>query len=64
MKISQKRYKERLQENDSYAVSVITKGGEQVIRFKIDHNKRHSKNNTIIGWNIYRNKILVTTLYK
>lgn len=64
-KISQysKKFKTTVKNLDSYSVTSLTKGGEETTRLKIDPKKRHSKNNTIIGWNIYKNEILTTTLY-
>jgi len=37
----------------SFVLTPITDGGEGKPITKINPNKRHSKNNTIIGWNLY-----------
>lgn len=62
--ISAKPIKIREVKLAKYTVTALTKGGEEKIRTKIDPNKRHSKNNTIVGWNVYENEILKTTLYQ
>ncbi len=42
----------------------MTKGGEELKRDKINPNKRHSKNNTIIAWNVYEGGKYKMTLWK
>lgn len=37
-----------------YRITAFTAGGEEVVRLKINPNKRHSVSNTIIGWKIYK----------
>ena len=44
-------------------VAAITKGGEQAQPLKINPNKRHSKNNTIIGWSVYENGIYKYSMF-
>ena len=39
-------------------------GGEQIYTGKINPKKRHSKNNTIIGWNIYKHGKLIRTILR
>ncbi len=62
--ISLKNVKTREVKIDKYTVTALTRGGEEIMRTKIDPNKRHSKNNTIVGWNVYENEMLKTTLYQ
>lgn len=38
-----------------YEITAITKGGETIPAVKVNPKKRHSKNNTIIRWNVYKN---------
>jgi hypothetical protein len=45
-------------------ITAFTNGGEETKREKIDPKKRHSKNNTIIGWNVYENGKYKATLWK
>ena len=45
-----------------YSVTALTRGGEEQVRLKINPNKRHSSNNTIIGWNIYKDGAFYQTL--
>jgi hypothetical protein len=37
-----------------YFICPLTKRGEGLVQMKINPEKRHSVNNTIIGWNIYK----------
>lgn len=48
----------------TYEITAITKGGETLPADKVNTKKRHSKNNTIIGWNLYQNGIYKKTMYK
>lgn len=57
-----KQYK--IPKEPKYSITAFTKGGEEFVRLKINPNKRHSGNNTIIGWNIYRDGVLDKILYK
>lgn len=47
-----------------YEITAITKGGEAVVAQKVNPKRRHSANNTIIGWNVYENGCYKHTLYK
>jgi len=45
-------------------IIAFTKCGEEPKRTKINPNKRHSKNNTIIGWILYANGKYNHTFWK
>lgn len=47
-----------------YVITAITYGGETIPAVKVNPKKRHSRNNTIIGWNVYQKGIYKHTLYK
>jgi len=46
-------------------LALITKGGEVAdmveLKPKVNMNKRHSKNNTVIGFRLYKNELYYTT---
>ena len=45
-------------------ITAFTRGGEEPKRTKLNPNKRHSKNNTIIGWSVYESGKYKATLWK
>lgn len=52
----------KIDRSSRYKVTAFNSVGEQISTLKIHPNKRKSKSNMILGWNIYENGKLVESI--